>query len=124
MAAQCLQSIVEKRTAASSHEACSSSFYGWTTRIRTGNDRTKTCSVTITPSSNAAAKVQNKIEVPKFAAKYLLYDEQVVVLLAFLGKQILPVNQVVGCHGTLRIGQFLLVQRNTAALHHLAHLAL
>ena len=23
----------------------------WTTRIRTGNDRTKTCSVTITPSS-------------------------------------------------------------------------
>ena len=28
-------------------------FYsGWTTRIRTGNDRTKTCSVTITPSSN------------------------------------------------------------------------
>ena len=27
----------------------------WTTRIRTGNDRTKTCSVTITPSSNTFA---------------------------------------------------------------------
>ena len=32
-------------------------FFGWVTRIRTGNDRTKTCSVTITPSPNAAAKV-------------------------------------------------------------------
>ena len=29
-------------------------FYGWVTRIRTGNDRTKTCSVTITPSPNHA----------------------------------------------------------------------
>lgn len=27
-------------------------IHGWTTRIRTGNDRTKTCSVTITPWSN------------------------------------------------------------------------
>ena len=41
----------------------------WTTRIRTGNDRTKTCSVTITPSSkNVAAKVRIKIEVPKFCS--------------------------------------------------------
>ena len=29
-----------------------SDLRSWTTRIRTGNDRTKTCSVTITPSSN------------------------------------------------------------------------
>ena len=38
----------------------------------TGNDRTKTCSVTITPSSNSAAKVLILFEVPKFSAKYYL----------------------------------------------------
>ena len=37
-------------------------FGGWTTRIRTGNDRTKTCSVTITPSSN-------QMNLVKFACK-------------------------------------------------------
>ena len=31
---------------------------GWTTRIRTGNDRTKTCSVTITPSSSILSQKQ------------------------------------------------------------------
>ena len=48
---------------------------GWTTRIRTGNDRTKTCSVTITPSSNrsfVAAKVGNIWQSAKFFLPFLI----------------------------------------------------
>ena len=49
-------------------------FYCWTTRIRTGNDRTKTCSVTITPSSKNMWLQRYEVffEVPNFAAKYYL----------------------------------------------------
>ena len=49
--------------------------WSWTTRIRTGNDRTKTCSVTITPSSNnqsnAVAKVVKIWQFAKFSLIYL-----------------------------------------------------
>ena len=55
---------------------------------------------------------------------YLLGDEQEVVLLAALGQDVLVVEQERGVDGHVLVGHLLLVHAHTAALGHLAHLAL
>ena len=54
----------------------------------------------------------------------LLHRDEEVVLLTFLGKQILAVDKVFTGDGALLVGQLLLVEADAAALYHLAHLAL
>ena len=72
----------------------------------------------------AAAKVRNYFEVPKFCSQILLHDQQVVVLLALLGEQILAVDEILSRDDTVLISELLLVQTDATALYHLAHLTL
>ena len=54
----------------------------------------------------------------------LLDDEQVIVLLALLGKDVLAVEQHVGTGRHVGVSEFLLVDAHATALGELAHLAL
>ena len=63
------------------------------------------------------------MELRNFRKKLLHRDEE-VVLLAFLCKQVLAVDEVFAGDGALLVGEFLLVQADTATLYHFAHLAL
>ena len=55
----------------------------WTTRIRTGNDRTKTCSVTITPSSKQKNAIAEPNTFQKSTAKVVLFYETTKVFAVF-----------------------------------------
>ena len=55
---------------------------------------------------------------------FSFYNEQIVVLLTLLGQQILAIDEVLGSDGTVLIGQLLLIQADTATLHHFTHLTL
>ena len=54
----------------------------------------------------------------------LLHGDEVIVLLSALDEEVFAVDKVVGCHGTVERGEFLLVERHTTALYELAHLTL
>ena len=72
----------------------------------------------------AGAKVVKIWQSAKFFTTLLLFNyQQVVILLAFLGQNILAVNQIFGRNSAVLIGNFFFVQTDTAPLYHLAHLA-
>lgn len=54
----------------------------------------------------------------------LLYNDQRVILLAFLNEKILTINEVFGCYWLIESRELLLIQGYTTTLHELAHFAL
>ena len=108
--------ILNKRNSLSVDFQLLSELSSWVTRIRTGNDRTKTCSVTITPSPNCGCKGNNfnsfqrkichffsfLIEdsqktalFPMNFIPFLSHIYQIIILFTALNEQILSVNEVI-----------------------------
>ena len=108
------------------------SYYRCPRRIRTTTNRTKTCCATITPLDKRAVSgckgkknlAIRQIFLSLFTFHSSLYYQEIVVLLTFLGQQILAVDEVVAGDRTILVGQFLLIQRYATTLHHLTHLTL
>ena len=71
----------------------------------------------------AVAKVSLFFETTK-CFLFLLHADEEIVLLALLCQDVFACYEVIGCERTVLVGEFLLVDRDTASLHHLAHLTL